>query len=160
MKTHIIIIVAAIFAVGCSHKPDARDAKIAKLESRVSDIEARCELLSSSFTNLLSIVQRANAQDAEDYAKLETLVKSDNDNWNSLIQVFSALTNAPPKQVAAPRPYYPAQPQPSAYATRDGVPIGIYNQIAANAAAKWPSDYDMQAYEIKNQVEAYRKIHQ
>jgi hypothetical protein len=36
MKTHIIIIVAAMLAVGCSHKPDARDAKIAKLETRVT----------------------------------------------------------------------------------------------------------------------------
>jgi len=115
--------------------------------------------MSSSFTNLLDIVQRANAQNIDDYTKLETLVKSDQQNWDSFVAVLSAMTNTPPKQAAAPRSYYPVQPQPSAYATKDGVPIATYNQIAADAAREWPGDYDMQAYEIKKQVEAYLSLH-
>jgi len=42
---------------------------------------------------------------------------------------------------------------------RDGVPIAIYNQITSDAVKKWPGNYEMQAYEIKNQVEAYRQLH-
>jgi outer membrane murein-binding lipoprotein Lpp len=164
MKTLVIIIGAAMLAVGCSHKPDARevarDAKIAQLEARVVDLETRHEQLKSSFTNFLDVVQRANTDNTEALTKIETLVKNDEQNWDSFVGLIAALTNTPPKQAAAPRSYYPVQPQPSAYATKDGVPIAIYNQIAAGAANKWPGNYEMQDYEINNQVEAYRKLHQ
>lgn len=44
-------------------------------------------------------------------------------------------------------------------AMRDGVPVAVYNQIATDATKEWPGNYNMQAYEIKNQIEAYRKLH-
>jgi len=163
MKTLVIIIGAAMLAVGCSHKPDARDAKIAKLESRVSELEVRCDGLKDSFTNLLSVCQKMNAEDSESMVKIAALVQKDQDDmeakWEALIPMLAALTNPLPRQATAPRPYYPAQPQPSAYATKDGVPIAVYNQIAAEAARRYPTDYDMQVFVIKEQVEAYLKLH-
>lgn len=41
-----------------------------------------------------------------------------------------------------------------------GIPPDVYNTIAANSAAKWPGNYEMQVYEIKQQTEAYRTLHQ
>jgi len=38
----------AIITIGCSHKPDDRDAKIAKLEMRVSDMETRYDKLTAA----------------------------------------------------------------------------------------------------------------
>ena len=42
---------------------------------------------------------------------------------------------------------------------KDGVPIEIYNQIAANAAKKYPTDYSVQEYDIRREIEAYKKLH-
>src|SRR5205807_745890 len=39
--------------------------------------------------------------------------------------------------------------------TRDEVPVAVYEQIAADAAKKWPGNYEMQAYTIEQQIEAY-----
>lgn len=42
---------------------------------------------------------------------------------------------------------------------RDGVPIAIWNQIFSEAQKLWPRDFHMQEYELKSQIEAYRKLH-
>jgi TPR repeat protein len=44
-------------------------------------------------------------------------------------------------------------------AMKEGVPLSIYNAIATAAAKEWPGDYEMQAYVIKNQIEAFKKLH-
>ena len=43
---------------------------------------------------------------------------------------------------------------------KDGVPISVYNDIAAEAARDWPKDYSMQDWQIKREIEAYKKLHQ
>jgi hypothetical protein len=45
-------------------------------------------------------------------------------------------------------------------AMKDGIPENIYNSIAAKAAQDWPGDYEEQAYIIRNQVQAYKNLHQ
>ena len=53
-----------------------------------------------------------------------------------------------------------ARPQPRVNpAIKDGVPLTIYNAIAARAVQKWPGNYEMQEYEIKNQIESYKNLH-
>ena len=164
MKALILIIGAAILAAGCSHKPDERDARIAKLESRVSELDARCERLNDGFTNLLSIdsqrltdmaalVQKAGEEENTEYAVVQ-------EKLNSFMSLLAVVTNSLPKLAITSRPNFPVQPQASAYPTKDGVPAAIYNQIAAEAAQKFPTDYDMQVFRIKEQVEAYRALHQ
>jgi hypothetical protein len=123
-------------------------------------MEARHERLHEDYTNLLSIVKQINTDNSDFTSSMTTALQKDRDDWNSLLTLISTLTNSPPKQAAAARSYYPVQQQPSAYATKDGVPITVYNQIAADAAREWPNDYDMQAFRIKQQIEAYRKLHQ
>ena len=38
------------------------------------------------------------------------------------------------------------------------VPSHVRSQIRAKAQAEWPDDYNMQAFTIKQQVEAYKKL--
>lgn len=38
------------------------------------------------------------------------------------------------------------------------IPGNINNQIKADAKLEWPNDYQMQAYEIKNQSNAYTSL--
>jgi hypothetical protein len=65
---------------------------------------------------------------------------------------------------AVGRPAGPAGPAPvhgqvaGKLQMRDGVPVGVYGQIAADAAKEWPGNYQMQAFVIKRQSEAYRKL--
>jgi hypothetical protein len=159
MKLIVTILTAGALAVGCSHRPDERDAKIAKLETRLTDLESRYDGLNSRFTNLLDIVKQENAENIEASSKLEAAMKEQNEHWNSLLRLFAGLTNTTARQVTASR-YAPVQPQVSSYATKDGVPIAVYNQITAEAARRYPTDYDMQVFVIKEQTEAYRKLHQ
>ena len=153
MKALILIIGAAILATGCNHKPDERDARITKLESRVSELDARCERLNEDITNLAS-------SDSQFLTKTAALIQKGMEEENAKYAVLlAAITNSPPEQ-AITRPNFPVQPQASTYATKDEVPVAIYNQIVAKAAQKWPNEYDMQVYEIKQQVQAYRALHQ
>jgi hypothetical protein len=58
-----------------------------------------------------------------------------------------------------PAKYPPAQAAlPSGHQSINGVPAVVYAGIKAHAVARWPNDYDMQAYEIKRQCEAYLKV--
>lgn len=52
-----------------------------------------------------------------------------------------------------------ATASPSATPCKDGVPVSIYNDLLASAKAKWPRDYEMQVFELRNQIDAYRKLH-
>lgn len=52
-----------------------------------------------------------------------------------------------------------SQPGVARSGMRDGVPLAVYNQIAADAERDWPGNYEMQEFRIKNQIEAYKKLH-
>lgn len=43
--------------------------------------------------------------------------------------------------------------------TKDGVPLSVYNAIAADAARRHPNDYSTQKFVIDEQTEAYKKLH-
>ena len=161
-----VTVAAMLIASGCSHKPDARDDKIAKLEARLSEIESRYQALHTKVTNLVEIVVRMTDEDRLGLDKLMALTVTMDEKQKEAQRLFgefqAALANRSAKQAAAPRPFA-APPQPMARAnqgpTRDGVPLAIYNQIAADAISEWPGNYRMQVYSIKNQVEAYRKLY-
>lgn len=163
MKTLTVVIAAAVFAAGCNQNPDPRDAKITKLEARVSEMEARYQGLNDAFTNLLGVVQQMSVKDEHVLSQLQAIVLQQQDGLQRLVgEMHTLLTNQPSKQVAAPR-YVPGQPQPVTRpgygATRDGVPLAIYNEIAAEAARKFPANYDMQVFVIQDEIKAYRKLH-
>lgn len=52
------------------------------------------------------------------------------------------------------------QPPPAAGGQlKESIPASVYNAIAAKAARDWPNNFTMQAFTIKQEVEAYRKLH-
>ena len=61
--------------------------------------------------------------------------------------------------VAVDRPAVRGQARITPTTMKEGVPLAIYNAITAAAAKEWPGDYQMQAFVIKTQLEAYRKLH-
>jgi hypothetical protein len=58
------------------------------------------------------------------------------------------------KAGTAPRP----APRPSTPAPT-GVPTDVYSGIVHEAEHEWPGNYQMQEYVIRQQVEAYRRLH-
>jgi hypothetical protein len=51
------------------------------------------------------------------------------------------------------------QPSPLLEPLTSGIPTSVYNSIASDAARHWPGDYEMQEFQIKNQVAAYKRLH-
>ncbi len=49
-------------------------------------------------------------------------------------------------------------PLPIPRQTRDGVPLVTYNTIRADAERRYPTDFDMQEYIIKQQITAYKRL--
>jgi hypothetical protein len=158
-----------VVAVGCSQKPDAR---MAKLEERVQNMATGLFDLECQFTNLASVVGELTSTNLRSLEGLMELAleqqehskrledafekwQEDQERVNKLqesvnrLQAGSAASGPRP---AAPRPVQ----QP---AMKRGVPLAIYNTIAADAVRKWGSDFEMQNYEIGNQIEAYKKLH-
>lgn len=60
--------------------------------------------------------------------------------------------------VGVARPAARLQPRVNR-AMREGVPTDVYNSIAAYASRLWPDNYDMQAFVIKKQLDAYKNLH-
>ena len=92
---------------------------------------------------------------------METM-KTDSDNqYTTILDLISKIgqTRRAATAAASPPPasMAPRRPKPQEY--RDGVPVDVYNQIAASAALKWPGNFDMQKYEMDKQILAYRQIH-
>jgi hypothetical protein len=42
---------------------------------------------------------------------------------------------------------------------RDGVPVAVYDTIAQEARRRYPTDYSMQDFIIRDEIAAYRKLH-
>ena len=56
--------------------------------------------------------------------------------------------------IVAPTPTLAPAPAPKPKAV-GGIPAEVREKIRAKAEAEWPDDYQMQRYEIRNQVKAY-----
>ena len=77
---------------------------------------------------------------------------------NQMARLLEKMTNAPSPRAAAKYKMAPERAAPVSQRTINSIPADIYAGIKADAVRKWPRDYDMQAYEIKTQCEAYLKV--
>jgi len=156
----ILSLLILCFVCGCGSKQ--QDARIANLEANLSTVEANCLSLSNKLNDLIdaSLVVNSNGMVlvSNVIVDLQRLQQEYEKVRLGMLELSVLLTNTPPAQ---PARYGNAQPMARAKtpASRDGVPIAAYNEIAAEAARKWGNDYDMQDYEIRKQVEAYKKLH-
>ena len=154
----------AVLACGCGRQPDPRDAKIAKLESRVSALESNLVATTDLVGLALTITTNRISDQDKLLSKLEALVLGEAQRsvqMQTMLETFiTSFTNQPTRQTGkfaalqtTPRPV------PTTVQTKNGVPISIYTSISAEAARRYPTDYDIQAFVIKEQVEAYKKLH-
>jgi hypothetical protein len=155
-------LVILCLVVGCSQEADPRDARIAELEARVARMEVVMGHTADRTSNLAERVTALLKEEKRFNDELTGLMQAREEHWTyeqaKLLKLVMDMTNSAPRQI--PR-YATTQPtaRTSSSATKDGVPLSVYNQIAAEATKKWGTDYEMQEYEVKKQVEAYRKLH-
>jgi uncharacterized coiled-coil protein SlyX len=155
---------------GCNDRAaKEQQHKMAQLETRLSTLESNTAMTDTNLDELRGHLY-SNEMMMARYMVSRLQMDATNDDT---IQKFAVLADhfilnesnlfVRVQQLENPtnrgaRPAVPARPLP-APAMRDGVPIAIYTQITSDAVKKWPGNYEMQAYEIKNQVEAYRQLH-
>lgn len=65
-------------------------------------------------------------------------------------------TNAVVATRYAPAPVTKAKP--TTEANTQGVPASVYKSIRTFAAERYPTDFDMQEYVVRQQIDAYRKL--
>jgi len=77
------------------------------------------------------------------------------ESWSNycMTHTLHVVATVPPGAYANPPAAYP---NPSA--TKNGVPLAIYNQIAADARQRYPTDFEMQDFVIRQQCEAWLKL--
>jgi hypothetical protein len=158
MKT-ILAILAAALLCGCQ-KSDPRDAKILALETTVSNLQVRMDrnrdIVNSNFVNNDQTFSDISAMFGTNIIALRLL--GDRllavEIQSSLLQFM--LTNSVAKPPVRAQPYIarPAQP-----AQPGQMPADVAGEIRAMAQREWPNDYDMQLFVIKQQTEAWHKLH-
>ncbi len=103
LRGRLLLLAAAAFFVaafcGCQRGPDARDVRIAKMETRLSCLESNCAALCDELTNLCGIVLAYNITNQQELADLKLLVldgQAKATEAADLIEVLMArMTNRP-----------------------------------------------------------------
>ena len=158
---------------------DPREVRLRDLELRLAKLEKEFWVFDHAWTNTIAevvsngftvplfekaseIAILAQGDLAGRVSTLESVVTTQIEDRTKEIRRQTALI--PP--VVSSRPATPLQTRqgppsrpPQKAAAPPGVPQKIYDQIAAEAAARWKSDYHMQEVEIRDQIKAYRALH-
>ncbi len=154
----------AVVLAGCKDK--AQEQKIAALEARLATAEATATFASNEVFNLRfrwPVVEQVFSN-TDRIAALENTTATNTDFvYKALLVVRDCADRIANLEAATnrlPRAYAQTQVRPRVVQTmKEGVPLDVYNGIAAEAAQEWPTDYHMQAYEIKKQLDAYKLLH-
>ena len=162
MKTLLCLLTATLLLTGCNRAPDPR---IVDLEKRIKELEARHESSFDILTNLSGIVGQMSSITTT-YARDMRKAQSDlaAATTNALDVIFDRLdaNTAAIQSITNRQPirYMPASVAPiSGTPNRSGLPVAVHAQIVADAQRKYPTDFDMQEFVIKQQTEAYRRLH-
>lgn len=148
---------------GCKDKEQQQ--KIAAIESRMSALESNVDAINASIGELtmsydvlvsnITIGAKVGATNTQSITDLMTELNAVLTVQEDEEQMFAAVTN----RLLKPSATYPVYRSVVPPQTKEGVPIDIYNSIVAAAGEHWPDNYEMQEYQIKNQVEAYKELH-
>lgn len=155
----VLVFSVAVLAIVCT---DNR-AAIKQQRSAVSNIDA---IQSSQFDQLFAQRSQLNTIKSNiSYLQADAIVMrwridmNDDSISNELVTLqkmatlFETMEKHLPKTLNNLR--ITSQPQ-----IHDGIPSKVYDSITADAQEKWKNDFDMQAYEIKKQVTAYKELHE
>jgi hypothetical protein len=161
----VICIVCGQVLCGCGNASSER--QITELQSRFDRMEVRLDKINannaSNFDGIYSInqdmerlIERLNTNQVNLAARVDLLAlegRLQGAIYSNFTERLDALEKAKPtNRMAGPIRSAPVT-------LKAGIPAGIYDQIHAEAERKWPGDFDMQAYDIEKQVDAYKKLH-
>lgn len=164
MKTFFLILATGLLLGGCS---DSK--RVAELEQRVKALEDHrakdiadlkeidrqmLEEQDKFTTNMLTgFEQLTNSEETEymDTVVALTLQQAAIDRLSNSIAIIES------GRFGSARPTPAAHTQSTTLA--NGMPSDVFAQIKSDAEKEWPGNYDMQAYEIRKQTEAWLKLH-
>lgn len=161
MKTNLytLALLLALFAAGCSdHRSIAR---MDQLEKEVAALKTEREERNRKFNMRMEQFDRETARLASNATNvtvqsiqaIEAVIREEMQiEVAARFEVFARTNRA---ALAAAKPgVQPVRP----VAMKKGVPSAVYDQIAAEAARRWPGDFTMQEFNIANQIEAWQKL--
>ena len=128
-------------------------------DPRVANLEGQVRELTSLVKDLASCIQNdasTNALLARQLSDILVVQSAQDTAFRELVLDHIGNTNIHRLTPATPRAM--TYQQPVRTATIQGIPAAVYSQIAADAARKWPGDYDMQEFTIGEQVKSYKKL--
>lgn len=171
MRTLLMMMALAAMLSGCSQKSEIQrlERKIVELaelgEQQRSNFLAYLEFQQASSSNSYRITRLDNqwregmsALNEELNRDIKALAESLDDRVATEVRRALVELRAQAGQRVAGGVAPQAAPRPPV-AMREGVPLTIYNQLAADAEREYPGDFRMQAYTLKGQLESYRKLH-
>lgn len=161
MKNVILLVLVGLLAVGCS---DREAKEVQELKDQVATLEAQVETLNADLRALqldcVTLFEDSATDASNSLLFLDSIIElaylvDENTAWIDAVKMRAA------QGYSIQLPQEPIRsPSSPAGRTKMGVPVHIYNRIAAEAAVKWPGDYNMQEYEVSNQVDAYLKLNE
>ncbi len=157
-STFVLFVPLVLTLIGCSRAPapdprlDQLAARLDTLQSNVTDLYERNENRKSEFvafrSNTIGFLET-------NLFLLKTFGEEQVGHDVRLMLLEAQLTNAWARQNArTPQVIY----RPAAAAVGQ-IPANIVAQIRADAEQRYPTDYDMQLYIIKEQTDAWTKLH-
>jgi hypothetical protein len=175
IKFGLAAIAAVILFAGCGDK--VARGKEAELEKRLTLMESNSANMQTNMERLDGLVMsnlleemtmevdqlgwnKTNGDKTDQLREAIVLLADAESNLSSFTKELDGRLGKlePTNRFARQTPQAPPRYVPAAQ-TKDGVPMDIYNAITADAVKHWPGDYEMQAYQIKTQTDAYRKLH-
>ena len=152
----LIAILCTLLLYGCYQKP-VSDPRISKLEISAVELTGRMEK-----------AEQVNAEQNKLVRELIDLIKANNATNNELMTSMGLTLALHVGDQSIHRTNITVLARPATAGTKPvpvtggmtrGIPNQIYQGIYSAAEKKWTGNYEMQEYEIKNQIEAYRKLH-
>jgi len=143
--------------MGCSNSDSKFPSQTSQLESQVANTSNELAQLRSDLSGLTNAILQVQRHWESNLNELWTQVGAQNERVHNSLMAIADWTNSfkPPKVV-----YVPTTPASSKASTlSNGVPVSIYNEILRTAKAKYPTDFDMQEFVVRQQIEAYLKLH-
>jgi hypothetical protein len=150
----VSVLVMLAVLCGCTDREaqQATEARIGNLEARISELNVKLRAygdLDDKIKDITASLSQSNTN-FEAMSDLILLNVGKQAELRSLVlNLTASLTNSPT---------WKQSKFIESTANSQMIPSGVYQQIVSKAKAKWPSDYDMQVWEIKNQSQAYMQI--
>lgn len=149
-----------ILISGCSQSPDP---KIKEIEKQIVELRQRQADLEEQTRATMNAAASRASETTNEVAMVKTFIFKELANEQvSIDNLSNSLAS-----VGLIGPYtrvqtqmMPAHTQAVVAQTgfKNGVPVSVYNQIAADARREWPTNYEMQNYEIDKQITAWKNL--